>query len=342
MQLPDYNFLPAPLWLITVLHLLTLTLHFLAMNFLVGGIIAVLWGKFANRWDHPVVQKFVTLFPTALAATVTLGVAPLLFLQLVFHRQAYAASIVSAWFWLGIIGAVIVAYYLLYAAAMSQMKGKGRRPAYLSVALLCLIYVSFVYSSIFSMAERPALYAKLYAADQSGLVLNPEIGDYLFRWLHMIFGAITVGGFFVGMLGKDNDEAFKVGRGFFLWGMVVTSVFGLGYLLTLGDALPKLMHTPAIYALTFGVLLAAGSLHFFFTKKFLPAFLMVFVSLLGMVITRHYVRLLNLADSFDPGAIPIKTQWSIFMVFLLFFVIAIGVVWYMVRLFFAEDKSPVA
>ncbi len=30
--LPDSAFLPAPLWLITALHVLTLTLHFLAMS----------------------------------------------------------------------------------------------------------------------------------------------------------------------------------------------------------------------------------------------------------------------------------------------------------------------
>ena len=102
MNLPDYNFIPAPLWLITVLHILTLTLHFVAMNFLVGGVIIVLWGKFTDRWNHPVVKKFISAFPSAMAATVTLGVAPLLFVQLVYHRQVYAASIVSGWpIWVG-------------------------------------------------------------------------------------------------------------------------------------------------------------------------------------------------------------------------------------------------
>jgi len=56
MQLPDYNFLSAPLWLVTVLHIVTLTLHFLAMNFVVGGLIAILWGKFTDRWNNPVVK----------------------------------------------------------------------------------------------------------------------------------------------------------------------------------------------------------------------------------------------------------------------------------------------
>jgi len=336
MQLPDYNFLSAPLWLITVLHLVTLTLHFIAMNFLVGGIITVLWGKFANRWEHPVVRQFVNLFPVALAATVSLGVAPLLFLQLVFHRQVYAASIVSGWFWLEIIDAVILAYFLLYAASMSQKKGKGRRPIYLVLALICLGYVSFVYSSVFSMLERVDLIAGLYAGNQSGLMINTDFHGYLYRWLHMIFGAITVGGFFVGWLGKDDKPAYEVGRTIFLWGMVVAGIFGTFYLISLGPLLKPFMRTPGIWSLTLGIILSAGSLHFYFKKKFVGAAAMVFVSLFAMVVTRHYVRLLNLAGNFEPSTIPIRAQWSIFVIFLLFFVIAIGVVWYMVRMFFGK------
>ncbi len=339
MQLPDYNFLPAPLWLITSLHLLTLTLHFIAMNFLVGGIIAVLWGKFTDRWNHPVVQKFVKLFPTALAATVSLGVAPLLFVQLVFHRQVYAASIVSAWFWLGIIGAVMIAYYLLYAAAFSQKKATGNRPVYLFLALIAFIYVSVVHSSIFSMAERPDLVAKLYASNQSGLVVNPDLHGYLYRWLHMMFGAITVGGFFVGWLGKDDKSAYEVGRVFFLWGTVVAGTFGTFYLISLGPLLKPFMRTPGIWALTLGIILSAGSLHFFFKKKFVGAAAMLFVSLFTMVVTRHYVRLLNLGDSFEPASLTVRPQWSIFVIFLIFFVIAIILLWYMVRMFFEKGEK---
>ena len=65
MELPGYNFLSAPLWLITVLHWVTLTVHFVAMNFVVGGIVALLWGKFTNRWEDDVVKRFVKLLPSA-------------------------------------------------------------------------------------------------------------------------------------------------------------------------------------------------------------------------------------------------------------------------------------
>ena len=63
MNLPGYNFLSAPLWLITTLHIVTLSLHFAAMNFMVGGLIIILFGKFEDRWNHPVVKQFVRLFP---------------------------------------------------------------------------------------------------------------------------------------------------------------------------------------------------------------------------------------------------------------------------------------
>jgi hypothetical protein len=338
MQLPDYNFLSAPLWLITVLHILTLTLHFVAMNFLVGGIIAVLWGKFTNRWDDPTVRVFVKYFPTATAATVTLGVAPLLFVQLVYHRQIYSASIVSGWFWLMITLVLTISYYFLYGASLTDKKDActGRK---LLFALVGLIYVSLVYSSVFSMAESPATIRNLYAGDQSGLSWNTDVMDYALRWLHMMLGAITVGGFFVGWIGQNNPQAFKIGRSFFLIGWVLAALVGFGYLFALGDFLRPFMRSPGIWVLTIGILLSAGGLHFFTKRKFVPSALMLFVSLLMMVASRHYVRLVKLDCVVDPSAMPVRIQWSPFILFLVCFVIALGTVWYMLRLFKAGKSA---
>lgn len=339
MQLPSYEFLSAPLWLITVLHILTLTLHFAAMNFIVGGLVAVLWGRFTKRWENPVVQRFIKLFPTMMAVTVTTGVAPLLFLQLVYHRQVYSASIVSGWFWLMIIPAVIIGYYCLYGAAFSKQLPKNGG-IFLTLSLLAVLYVSFVYSSVFALAERPDVIQSSYTLSQAGDVILPSHSETWFRWLHMITGAITVGSFFVGLLGRDNDKAFNVGRQFFLWGMAVASLFGFLYLVSLGDFLVPFMRSPGIWVLTLGIVLAFGSLHFFFKKKLLPSAVLLFVSLLSMVTARHYVRLLRLEESFDPSTIAIEPQWSPFIMFLICFVIAIAVVWYMLRLFFTDNRKP--
>ncbi len=334
MDLPGYNFLSAPLWLITVLHWVTLTVHFVAMNFVVGGIVALLWGKISNRWEDAAVKQFVKLLPSATAAAVTFGVAPLLFLQLVYHRQAYSASIVSAWHWLLILLGAMLAYYLLYAASFGKGPGSRKR-LFLTLAFAALLYVSWVFSSVFSMAEQPELIRTLYASDQSGLAVNTSVSEWLLRWLHMLTGAITVGGFCLGFVGRKSEKLYAVGKQFFLWGFATAGLLGLVYLFTLGEYIVPFMRSMGIWALTAAILLTAGALHFYFKRKFVGASLMLFVSILGMVITRHLLRMVRLQEYFEPSSLPVNPQWSVFAVFLVCFLIAIALVWYMLRLFFA-------
>ena len=116
--------------------------------------------------------------------------------------------------------------------------------------------------------------------------------------------------------------------------MIVGMLLGLVYLFTLGEYLVALMRHPAIWLLLAGIVLSLASLHFFFKKKFLPAGLMLVVSLVSMVILRHSLRLILLDKFFDPATIPIKPQWSILIVFLIMFVVALALIWYMFRLFF--------
>lgn len=340
MNLPDYNFLSAPLWLIQILHWLTLTLHFVAMNFVVGGLAIVLWGKFTDRFDHPVVTRFIRLFPVVMAATVTLGVAPLLFVQLTYHEQIYSGSIVSAWWWLGIFIAVIIAYYLLYAASFAKEGRSPKRGLFLGLALIGLVYVSFVYSSVFSLAETPEEIRALYAGSQAGMQINPHAGAYIFRWLHMLFGALTVGGFFIGLIGRDHEEAFKVGKMFFAWGTAAAAVAGLAYIFTLGDYLVPYMKSPAVWVLMVGIILALGALHFFFKKKLWIAGTMVFVAMLAMVINRHFVRQIHLEGVWNPATMAFQPQWGIFILFVICFLIALGTIWYMLRLYFAGKDTP--
>jgi len=338
-MLPESEFLSVPLWLVTTLHIITLTLHFAAMNFMLGGILIVLWGRFTDRWNNPTVQQFVKLFPAAMAATISFGVAPLLFVQLVYHRQIYSASIISGWFWFLIVPVLIVTYYLLYHASLTNDQPVSRRRLQLHLALIGLLYVSYIFSSVFSMAERPDLMKILYADRQDGLILNPEVGDYFLRWLHMLAGAVTVGGFFVGLLGRNNEPAFRVGKLFFLWGMAAAAVFGFIYLVTLGEKILPLMRSPAIWALTTGIILSGGSLHFFFKKKFWISGPMVALSMISMVYTRHELRLIRLADFYNPSTLPVNPQWSVFALFIACFVVMIGMMVYMLRLFLGSKHA---
>jgi hypothetical protein len=336
MNLPDYEFLSAPLWLITTLHLVTLTLHFVAMNFLFGGLIITSYAAIKRRWDDPTLKQFRQMFPSVMAATVTLGVAPLLFLQMVYPQQVYAAAIVSGWFWLFVIAVVIVAYYALYRSAL---KDGGSSVVLLLLALAGAAYVSLTYSSVFAMAERPNQIRDLYAANQSGWVWNPAAGDWVLRWLHMVLGAVTVGGFIVGMIGRERAEVFALGKNFFLGGTVLAALAGVAYLMTLAPYLKAFMQSPAIWALTVGVVLALGSLPFFFKKNFCVSGTMLFVSMVMMVFARHTVRLLKLTGQFDPATWRVAPQWGVFALFLVCFVVMLLVVGYMFRLVLRSKPS---
>jgi hypothetical protein len=336
--MPDYDFIPAPLWLITVLHVLTLTLHLVAMNFLVGGIVIVLFGGFKDRWNHPAVQRFLKVFPTVMAATVTIGVAPLLFAQLVYGEQLYAASIVSGWLWLLIPAVVIVSYYLLYAGAFRA--ASRRTGTWLLLALAGLIYVSLVYSSVFALAEKPDLQASLYAESQSGLVVNPELGAWGLRWLHMMTGAIAVGAFVFGLVASKDADAWAAARRFFLGGLIAAAVVGMAYLLTLGELLLPFMKSGGIWFVMVGFLLAAVAIPLYFKRRFVLAGTTLLVSILSMVAARHDLRIVALREHFDPSTLRVSPQWDVFVLFLVCFVLALGLVAWMLRLFFAGRGEP--
>lgn len=341
MNLPSSEFLSAPLWLITLLHLVTLTLHFVAMGALFGGLGALLLLRVEGKWTHPKVSALVRLLPTLMALTVTLGVAPLLFLQLVYHRQVYAAAIVSGWFWLAVVGAVIVAYYLLYSVTLGSPSGLATPGRRLVTAFLFLLFVSLALSSVFTLAETPATLAAAWAKNASGAVLNPEVGRWVPRWLHLVAGALTLGSFVLAVFAREDERLFAAAKRSYLWAMVAAVLLGFGALFGLGAALGPFMRSAGIWWLTGSLLLALGSLHFLFRRRLLAAGAMLFVSLLAMVVQRHLSRLVVLGAAIDPGAMAVRPQWGVFVLFLLCFVGMLAVIAWMLRLYFGEKaRSP--
>ncbi len=341
LALPDYDVLPAPLWLVTLLHVLTLTLHFAAMGCLFGGMLALFAARLPGGLENPNARKLVKLFPTLMAATVTLGVAPLLFAQLVYGKVLYSAAIVSGWFWLGVPLAAMLAYACLYAAAFTK-RGPARVRVWLLLALAGLVFVSVTYSSVFSLAERPEAQKTHYAGDTSGMVWLPDVGAWIFRWLHMLTGALTVGGFFLGVLGRKDEAAWSKGKLLFTLGTGAAFVTGMIYLLTLGDVLAPFMRSAGIYSLTVGILAAVVAVPLYLMRKLVGAGVALGLGVMGMVHARHVVRDVRLEGHFDAKAIGVDPQWAVFALFAVCLVIALGAVAWMLRIFFKADAEQAA
>jgi hypothetical protein len=338
---PSYEFLSAPVWLITGLHVLTLALHFAAMGLLFGGLGLILVARVDDKWNRPAVRTFLRALPSAMAATVTLGVAPLLFVQLVYHRQVYAAAIVSAWYWMALLAAVVVAYFLLYRVALVPRLAPGRVSLWLTVAFVALFFVSLVYAGVFSMAEAPGTIQAAYAADASGRSFNPDLGAWLWRWFHMVAGAFTLGAFGLGVFARRDERFFAYARGALVVAMSAAVLAGLLYLGNLGPLLARFLQSPALLFIGLTLVLSLVALALFFRGRLAAAGALLFVSLLSMVANRQLLRSLRLEGVVDSAAMPFRPQWSVLVLFAVCFVLALAAVGVMLRLYFGERGKTI-
>jgi hypothetical protein len=344
LAMRDPNSLPAPLWLITALHVLTLTLHFLAMGSLFGGVLVLLAARLEGGFAHPVARRLVKLLPSLMAATVTLGVAPLLFVQLVYGDVMYSAAIVSGWFWLGIPFAAMFAYGCFHAAS-STKKGVPRVRLWVLLGLAALVYISLTYSAVFSLAEFPASQKAHYAANPAGTVWHPELSRWLWRWLHMVTGAFTIGAFFLGVLGRRDDDVRRDASFLFVLGTGATFFTGMLHLFTLGEVVKPFLHSPGMHAVATGIVASIVAVPFFVKRRLVLSGLLLGVGVGSMVYGRHVVRLLRLEGSFDPAKLPVAPQWGVFAIFLVCLLVAVAAVAWMLRVYFGgvrEAQAPPA
>ena len=116
---------PAPFWFVQFFKALGFTLHMVPMNLWYAGLLIALWlhvrgGEHGRRFAGRLLRQM----PIIVAVGVNFGIVPLLFIQLAYYKVFYPATILMAWYWLGIIVLLIPAYYGVYAYAF----GLGDRP----------------------------------------------------------------------------------------------------------------------------------------------------------------------------------------------------------------------
>src|SRR5665213_3159326 len=112
--------LPWPTVFYLTLYLLTFILHQAFMHYVLAGSMYVAW---ATIWpgrgpvpltEQPLAAVLRDWMPFLLSAAITAGVAPLLFIQIVYQHQFYTANLLLWWRWMIVVPVLIIAFYLLY------------------------------------------------------------------------------------------------------------------------------------------------------------------------------------------------------------------------------------
>ena len=109
-----------PLAFYLTLYVLTLVLCAFFMTYVLAGSLYVAWATVfpgqqrVLRCQQPLARVLREWIPFVLSGAITAGVAPLLFVQIIYREQFYTANLLLGWRWLVVVPVLIVAFYLLY------------------------------------------------------------------------------------------------------------------------------------------------------------------------------------------------------------------------------------
>ncbi len=345
---PDPNPLPAPYWVFKVLLVLTFFLHILAMNFMLGGAVLALGARraknreLANRMFADIAKKIPVLLP----ATITLGIAPLLFLQVLYGQFFYTSSVIVAWPWFLVLIFLTLAYYGFYYASFKSAQSPGKAGTAMLFSVILVFVIGFIYSNNLMLSQTPSRWAGKYFADPSGWNLNLSEPTLIPRFLHFFVSAVAVGGLllvFMALARWNRDREYarsllKYGGKTFMFATMAQFVVGIWFFVSLPRDLRMLfMGDSGLATILFMVgVLGGGAAIFLMSFALhkenihLAAYYVTGVTagvILAMSVMRDMLRDAYLKPYYHPDQFVVKTQWSVFPLFLVIFVAGV-VLWF--------------
>ncbi|MEZ7196499.1 hypothetical protein [Pseudodesulfovibrio karagichevae] len=324
-----------------VLLITTFAAHVLFMNAMLGS--AAIGLAEAVRGRDGLIRAVGMKLPPLLALTINLGVAPLLFLQVNYGNFDYVSSVLMGGWWLAVIFVLLYSYYGFYLYKFKyESMGPGMRLALFGSSVLGLVYVGFMFSNNMTLMLRPDGWQPYF--DGYAGFLNWRDPAIYPRFLHMMVGALAVGGLFVALLGNHlkNEEFQATGMWWFTRGTMVNLAVGVWFLMALPDkVLLAFMggNLPATLTLVAGLASAAVLLYAGFRLEPMRVAGWAAVTVFLMAFIRHWVRVLYLEPWFSMDSVPVTNQYGSFYLFLGFVAGGGAIIAYMLKLYFKSRQG---
>lgn len=358
--------LPAPVWLFKALHILTLSLHFIAVEMLLGGLLLAvvlnLLGRGGNgeaaRCRRNAAAALGRRLPVLMTYVINLGVPPLLFAQVLYGRALYTSSVLIGVYWISVVFQLMAGYWLLYRFAARLEAGRSAWWVGLAAWLLAG-GIARILSTNMTLMLRPEVWPGMYAASGVGLHLPPYDPTLLPRWLFMLAGGLVVGGLWlVWISGRKTLDAGVRGYVCGLGGRLalVMSVVQVSLGWWVFQSQPETVRAglavlPFYHLAGFAWLAVAAGLAMVggwagFAKPATRgagwvAAVGAFLSLATMTICRDGIRDVTLASKgFNVWDQRVETNWSVLILFLGLFVVGLGALGWLISVM-ARSK-PVA
>ncbi len=180
---------PAPTAFYLTLYLFTMIVHVVFMNYVLAGSAYLAWtsvfrGHQGERYHGALAQTLRDWMPAAISAAITAGVAPLLFVQILYRHDFYSANLLLFHRWMAILPVLVVVFYLAY---LLKAKRVVHWPVWTRAVVglgvfLGLFFVGYSWTENHLLSvESPQFKAQFYASG-SMLYANPAIFVRLALW----------------------------------------------------------------------------------------------------------------------------------------------------------------
>jgi hypothetical protein len=342
---PIPDMIPAPAWVFLGLDILLFAFHILLINVALGSMLLIVFSRGRRREEpseNPVRALAASKIPTFFALGINFGVAPLLFLQVIYGHLFYSSSILMAVYWILIIPFLILAYYgaYLHAGKFGSQSFLGK--AALWMAAVILLCIGFVFVNNMTLMLQPEKWVA-YFENPRGTILNLSEPTLVPRYLHFVTASVAVGGLFMAFLWKrkmkinlmEAEEKGNPGLKIFGFATAVQILIGLWFLMAIPrDFLLEFLGGDVFSTIVFlvGFAGAIGAVAAAFANRLGATGVMFGLTIGAMVITRHNLRAMYLKETFNLNNLQISPQYGIMALFFVVLIIGAVSVWYMIRL----------
>jgi hypothetical protein len=353
---------PGPIWVFKVLLYATFTLHLVFMNLLLGGTLLASYYGFKGKEKHlDAARSLVRILPFVMSYAISFGVAPLLFIQVLYGPLFYSATIPMGAPFLLIIPTLMAAYSLAYVLSWRWDTLGKIRPWLSGLLLGLLLWVGFTYSNAFTLMLDPERVKFKFLRHPGGWQMNLAEPTLVARFGHMFIGAASLAGLYVAYLGlkrllaepEQGRWMFRSGATWFSGAVILQIVSGFWWLFDLPKEQMMLVMGKSPMATAFfwtGFVAALAALVLLLRtlnalkpwRVFHAALGCAGITLLCMVVWRDILRDATVRPFLDPYALPTAPQWGALALFLGIFAGGIAALTWLLRIAYRAKKASAA
>lgn len=329
-----------------VLLILTFIGHILLMNAMLGTALIGFAGGIFSRTDRgrTLMEKDISKKLTIIIAfTINFGVAPLLFLQVLYGQFLYVSSQLIAVWWLAVVLLLIAAYYGAYYYKFEfERITQTTRTWLMGGAGILLLLVAFVFVNNMTLMLTPENWPA-YFENPHGTLLNLSDPTLFPRYLHFVTASVAMGGLFIAIVWslspkKDHPLArqnIERGLRWFVYATLVQIVIGFWFQMSLPREIMLLfMGKSSLHTGLFMVslILVVGTLFLGIKQRVWPTTACAVLLVALMILMRDLVRTAYLDPHFKLSQLEVLGQYSPLLAFLIALGIGLGLVGYVLWL----------